>query len=484
MATIASTILIEGKKFDRDAELLKNLNLGKKLRAQDQHRIGKANVHYHTALNARDEVFVSTLENHTLLCSDYIPSDFVGGFSTLKSGVFDLFPEGRKLVFFSNSTSMLNGFIIFEGQKVRRLKVVQDGKHEKVSGDILDFGELLDLELEQYKNEKDVKKSYDYLWGLYDLDIAYKYIEKHFGISDFDSKLDQIICNQYTSEEISDLDISKANEAKIEVKQIHDSINQIIESNFEQLKKVKTKDDFPQVSRKNIYTLNLNHHTLTIHNSTNFQPPSGTNSRLIIYLNPKENIDIFKDLYFYKEELGLTIFQKNAHEFLLDSSVLNERIVSQYDFNQFKDSIDLKNKIPKELLFGSTEETFINNDDYFLTVFENLKNHSENKGWIQGYDDVNILLARIFFEHKTNSKLLLHNKLLNFLHSFDPIDNYFGPKTKEKIKKHLAIISKIEESFTKKIEKVVIKPEKQILEKPTNKNNLNRPDKKWWEFWK
>jgi hypothetical protein len=106
MATLASTIIIEGKKFEQDSYLLKSLNLEKKLRSSDHHRIGRPNVLYHDALTIENEVFVSEVEGHTIICSDYIPSDFIGNYSTLKSGVFTNFPEGKKVVFFSNSTSI------------------------------------------------------------------------------------------------------------------------------------------------------------------------------------------------------------------------------------------------------------------------------------------------------------------------------------------------------------------------------------------
>ncbi len=206
MATLACTIIIEGEKFEKDSDLLKSLKLERKQRHYDNHKIGRPNINYYQALTIENEVFVGEVGGHTLLCSDYIPSDFIGNNSTLKTSVFSLFPEGKKVAFFSNSTSMLNGFIIFEDQKLIRMKVVENGKIEKISSDNLDFGELLPIEKEYYSSEN-VKESYDYLWGLHDLKIATKYIEQNFGINNLELTLDEVVCNKYSKDEISDDDI-------------------------------------------------------------------------------------------------------------------------------------------------------------------------------------------------------------------------------------------------------------------------------------
>ncbi|MBK7805983.1 MAG: hypothetical protein IPJ51_06760 [Saprospiraceae bacterium] len=484
MATLASTILIEGKKFEQDSYLLKSLKLEKKLRASDQHRIGRPNVRYHDALTIENEVFVSEIEGHTIICSDYIPSDFIGNYSTLKSGVFTNFPEGKKVVFFSNSTSLLNGFIIFEGQKLIRMKIVQNGIIEKLSNDDLDFGELLELEIKYYGNNEHLKKSKDYLWGIHDLEIAQQYIEANFNIKDLEKSLESVICNRYSPDEITETELSKSSQEKLSIKSIHDSTNKLIESNFTKLVKEKAKDDFPQVSRVTKYYVELNNNILLVQNKTDFRPASGTNSDITVYLQTKDQSESYSKLPFYIEGIGLPVINYNAHEILINQIGFNERLVVKNDLECYINSIIFPPEFLNSILVDSIDNVYVNNNLYFSTVFDNLQLHSEKKGWIQGYTAIQILMSRIFFEMKNSKQSETFIKLKNFFEKFEATNEDFKKSSDEKVAKFLLIINDLDSNL--KVENTEIKAkavsESDIDIKDTISANVNK--RKWWKIWK
>lgn len=479
MATLAATIIIEGKRFDRDADLLKNLRLENKLRSGDRHTIGRPNILYHNALNIPNEVFVGEIAGHTLICSDYIPSDFIGGFSTLKTGIFTQFPQGKKVVFFSNSTSLLNGFIIYEGQKLIRMKVVQNGKLEKISNDDLDFGELLDLETKQYHEQNPIRESKDYLWGIHDLNIAQTYIEQQFNIDNLEQVLSELTCNKYTPDEISETDRTKTHQEKLSVKDIHDAGNQVILSNFDNLVEEKTKDNFPTVSRTSKYSLALNHHTLSIHNTTNFRPPSGTNAEITVYLLPNTPTN-FPFLPYFTEGLGLPVINFNAHEILVRKGARNERIILQDDLTSYLEEVNFQASLKQALLMDSVENIFTLYPLYFSQVFENLKAHTTHKGWIQGYLDIRILITRIFFELKINQQEQTYQQLKDFLTEFESTKKHFKKSSDDKAKKFLVLLESLYTNF-----KPVIKEHKKADSNPIEiQKQQDKNQKKWWQLWK
>jgi len=487
MATLASTIIIEGKKFEQDSYLLKSFNLEKKLRATDHHRIGRPNVLYHDALTIENEVFVSEIEGHTIICSDYIPSDFIGNYSTLKSGVFINFPEGKKVVFFSNSTSMLNGFIIFEGQKLIRMKIVQNGNIEKISNDDLDFGELLELEIKYYGNNENLKKSKDYLWGIHDLKIAQKYIEANFNIKDLEKSLESVICNKYTPDGITETELLRSSQAKLSIESIHESANKLIESNFTKLVKEKSNDDFPQVSRVTKYSLELNNNILNIQNRTDFRPPSGTNSDITVFLHSKDQCKSYSKLTFYNEGIGLPVINYNAHEILINQIGYNERLVVQNDLEYYINNIIFPLELLNSILVDSIDNVYVNNNLYFSNVLDNLQLHSEKKGWIQGYTAIQVLMSRIFFEMKNSKQSETFIKLKIFFEKFEATNEHFKKSSDEKAAKYLLISNDLASNL--KVENTEIKApavsETDIDIKDTisaNGNNVNK--RKWWQIWK
>lgn len=480
MATLACTLIIEGKKFEKDSDLLKNLKLERKQRHYDNHKIGRPNINYYQALTIENEVFVGDVGGHTLLCSDYIPSDFIGNISTLKTGVFSLFPEGKKVVFFSNSTSMLNGFIIFEGQKLIRMKVVENGKIEKISSDNLDFGELLPIEKEYYSSEN-VKESYDYLWGLHDLKIATKYIEQNFGINNLELTLEEVVCNKYSLDEISEDELKKSNSKKITVKEIHDSTNKAIETLIDGLIKQKAKDSFPDVSRQTIYSVDLNHCKLVILNRTNFMPPSGTSSNITIFIQPNNDDESIFKKPFYVENLGIPIIDFNAHEILVRRNKLNERIVLTEDLKEYLKEINIDAGFKDALLKEPIVSVFTKNDKYFQFVFEKLVQHSEIKGWIQGHYLIQILLAKSYFELNQNHKSYTANQLEDFLENFKPTNEPFKKSSDEKAVKFLDIIKtlKVGSQIEGNSNSLAIEDKK--VDFTTNPKIAKN---KWWQFWK
>ena len=76
MATLARTIIINETKDISDAQLLKALKLHRKVRSDDQHKIGAPNIPYYDSLNRNQEVFVGTFEGNTIIVSSNIPEDF------------------------------------------------------------------------------------------------------------------------------------------------------------------------------------------------------------------------------------------------------------------------------------------------------------------------------------------------------------------------------------------------------------------------
>lgn len=480
MATLASTIIIEGKKFEKDSELLKSLKLEKKQRSHDHHKIGRPHVDYHQALTIQNEVFVGEVGGHTLLCSDYIPSDFIGNFSTLKNSVFRLFPEGKKVVFFSNSTSMLNGFIIFDGQKLIRMKVVENGKFKTVSSDNLDFGELLPLEKEYYNSEH-ITESYDYLWGIHDMEIATRYIEQNFTIKNFDLILDELVCNKYSLAEISDDEFKKSNSKKITVKEIHDSTNKVIETLIDGLIMQKAKDSFPETSRQTIYTVGLNNCKLVILNRTNFMPPEGTNSDITIFIQLNIGNESMAEKPFYVEKLGIPIINYNSLEILVRHNKLNDRIVLTEDLKEYLREINIDTDFKSCLLIEPIESIFTKNYKHFQFVFENLVQHSKIKGWIQGRNLIHILLAKSFFELSQNQKSHTANQLEDFLENFEPTNEHFKKSSDEKAEKFIDIIKDLKSSLQ-------IEDNSNPLEfEDNNANSAKKPkntNNNWWQFWK
>ena len=480
MATLACTLIIEGKKFEKDSDLLKNLKLERKQRHHDNHKIGRPNIEYHQALTIENEVFVGEVGGHTLLCSDYIPSDFIGNISTLKTSVFSLFPEGKKVVFFSNSSSMLNGFIIFEGHKLIRMKVVENGKIEKVSSDNLDFGELLPIEKEYYSSEN-VKESYDYLWGLHDLKIATKYIEQNFGINNLELTLDEVVCNKYSTDEISEVEIKKSSSEKITVKEIHDSTNKVIETLIDGLIKQKAKDSFPDVSRQTIYSIDLNNCKLVILNRTNFSPPGGTNSDITFFIQLKNGDKSISEKPFYVEKLGIPIVNFNSHEVLIKHNEKNDKIVLPEDLQRYLREICITQEFKNSLLMDPVEFIFTKHDNYFKSVFENLVQHSKLKGWIQGHTLIHILLAKSFFELNQNHKSYTANQLKDFLENFRSTNEHFKKSSDEKVVKFLDIIKIF------KVSSQIEDNSNSLAIEDRNANFTTNPKiakNKWWQFWK
>lgn len=458
MATLACTLIIEGKKFEKDSDLLKNLKLERKQRHHDNHKIGRPNIEYRQALTIENEVFVGEVGGHTLLCSDYIPSDFIiGNISTLKTSVFSLFPEGKKVVFFSNSSSMLNGFIIFEGHKLIRMKVVENGKIEKVSSNNLDFGELLPIEKEYYSSEN-IKESYDYLWGLHDLKIATKYIEQNFGINNLELTLDELVCNKYSTDEISEVEIKKSSSEKITVKEIHDSANKVIETLIDGLIKQKAKDSFPNVSRQTSYSIDLNNCKLVVLNRTDFSPPGGTNSDITFFIQPNNGDESISEKPFYVGNSGIPIVNFNSHEVLIKHKEKNDKIVLPEDLQQYLREISITQEFKNSLLMDPIEIIFTKHDNYFKSVFENLVQHAKLKGWIQGHILIQLLLAKSFFEFRQSRSSNTAIQLKDFLKKFEVTDEAFKKLSDEKAIKYLEIIKN--------------------LTNPKSKNN------KWWQFWK
>lgn len=160
MATYASTLVIKHRSSKSDAEIIRSMALYKR----DQHNIGEENTSYQAALgNDRNSIYVTSIRDFVIIVGHPLVSDFMYG-----NAINGLFPDAEYFLFFSNSTSMLNGFVWGKGDRVYRRKYVQDGKYVKSYDFGADVGDPLKQE-EKFTIFSDNKPVYGnrrlYVWS-------------------------------------------------------------------------------------------------------------------------------------------------------------------------------------------------------------------------------------------------------------------------------------------------------------------------------
>lgn len=191
MAIYSSTLLIKGNLNISDSEFLKLLALDVSVTSYDKHRIGKENSLFDEIIpnlnSNNDEVYVSSKDNYTVIVSFALIDDYSRSIGLLKNRIEKLFPESEYFFFFSETISMLNGFVWGVGNKILRKKYVQNGKYVEVYDHTMDIGNLLQEEKDVFTNKNDYVdgfpiKNNDYMFGAFDFNIASSFIERIFHI--------------------------------------------------------------------------------------------------------------------------------------------------------------------------------------------------------------------------------------------------------------------------------------------------------------
>jgi len=438
MARIASTVIIKGTKFASDAELLKALKLGQKIRATDNHKIGSASINYHEALSIPGEVFVGTIEGNTVIVSDNIPNDFVGSDSILKSRILEIFPTETKTIFFLENTAMEGGFIMYEGKDLVREKIVTNGKIAINFGEKLDKGELLDFEIENYNysNIAEIRNSKEYLLGQTDLYIASQYIHSKIGITNLFDKLNSLVCNNYSDNEITDADVKISSIEPININTIHSSVEDKLTDKLGKIQKIKSENTASSSTLRTRYLLDDATCVARIIIESKKRIVEGYDCTVTIYTKAIENLVKLNLHNVHEPKLGVPFLSWNASDLLTVRKNAPTIMITHTDLNEFLDSLNSIDKLRKPLLNVNCQSIYLQNEFFFERIWDELLNTSKIKGWISGQIKLDILATKLYFELRAKKESRISIAFQNFINTYKPSHPKHSKRNFDKLEKY------------------------------------------------
>lgn len=355
MAIYSSTLIIKGNLNVSDSKLLKLLELDKPVTSYDRHKVGKENTTYdeiiaNLSING-DDVYVCSKDSFTIIVSFALIDDYSRSIGLIKNRVENLFPKCEYFFFFSETISMLNGFVWGIGRQILRKKYVQYAKYMEVYDHIMDLGELLPVESEFYPNKNDQVdgfpiKNNDYMSGANDFIIASTFIENHFQIKSLVEFLSELTFNKNVNSELSQEELDLINN-RLQGSEIAPEILNAIKPLMKTLKfkKIDFKEDGQSKKSLGFYKLIGDERRIVVEvSSSSFY---GANSAsLNLYF--KSNKDLYRDIVekiFSRNAMGIKLF---SIDFTFELCKLNNTVVAS--INNRKELRYLIDKVESELI--------------------------------------------------------------------------------------------------------------------------------------
>jgi len=370
MSIYSSTLIIKGTLNVSDAEFLKLLELDKSVTGYDRHKICTENNNYEeiiTQLGSDDEVYVSSTDELTVIVSFALITDYSRSISLIKNRIEKLFPSSEYFLFFTETVSMLTGFVYGIGKEIIRKKYVQNGKYMHVYDHLMDVGELLEEEKNIFINQCDFVDGYpiknkDYMNGVYDFNIGLAFIERQFGIKSDSYIFSSLNFNRNILSELSDEYIRSVND-KLESREIEPALLNLLKPLMKELKfKAIDFKEYSQTKKnKGFYKqFDLNTRVVLEVRCVSFH---GANTAGIHLYIKKINTNDYIENTVSKNDFGIGIFSINS-TFEMSKLHKNESISigSRIDFNYFVEIV--KDELLK--IKSLISKCSINNLDQFF----------------------------------------------------------------------------------------------------------------------
>lgn len=451
MATYCTTLLIKENKMLSDAEILKLLELDKSATRYDKHKIGKENAGYEYAVsNANHEqVFVTSFEQFTVIVSHLLIQDYSGSIGLLQNRVAKNFPESEFFLFFSETVSMLSGFVYGIGNHIIRKKYVQDGRYVDVYDHEMDIGELLIEEKVIYNKPHEFINGYpikntSYMYGSSDFSIALSFIERQFNIKNIDNILHSLTFNKNILSELSIEYIDNVNAKLISSDVESETMNTLKPLMKElKLKKIDFKKDSQRRKSKGFYKkLNENNKIVIELSFFSVQGVNQVDVIISIEQNDEKSTNLLSNnvarcwfgTSFFKIDSRI-IMSKIPHK---DIAAIMSRQDLIFFINELNDEMPIIRNLIKDAE-NKKNEDFFDDELYFNQCLEVIKENSTLIKRLTSNERLNYCLQY----HNLNNSQDIANKILKII-DFDCFDEKFKDihnrtvnRAKEIIKKNL-----------------------------------------------
>ena len=416
MAIYSSTLLIKGNLNISDSELIKKLELEQSVKSNIKHQIGKENFSYNDVIFSLDsnnnDVYVSSKDNFTIIVSWALIEEYSGSIGLIKNKIESLFPECEFFFFFSETISMLNGFVWGLGKQIIRKKYVQNGKFPKVYDQVMDLGNLLPQEKEIFTNETDFVngfpiKNNDYMLGANDFNISTSFIEKEFKIESLDKFFSNLTFNKNVLSELS-LDQLNSINNKLQASEIQPQILDIIKPFAKSLKfkKIDFKENGQRKKSIGFYKEINNEKRIVIEIiSSSFYGTNGAFIDIHIEYYNNESYSNIKQYIYPNNPLGVRFYSINFMYELCKlnnviSASINNRNELNYLINKLKSELpNIQTKI--ENISALNFEEYFSNIDLFKNSLQKIEKLLEVRKHI--YPNVDLTYC-LFFHYLNNEK--------------------------------------------------------------------------------
>lgn len=455
MAIYSSTLIIKGNLNVSDADLLQLLELDKPESLVDAHVVGRENISYDEALaslsSRGDEVFVSSFGEFTVIVSFALISDYAATRGLLKKSVARLFPEQEYFLFFTESVSMLCGFIYGIGNQIIRKKYVQNSKYAKVYDHDMDIGALLPEEKEIFNNLVDYVddypiKSKSYMGGVHDFNIALSFLEREFKVVVGSPSFANLVLNKNIEKELPRAYIDRVLD-RLEEREIEPLMFEVIKPLMKELKlkKIDFKEPSMYQKYKGYYRqFDINKRVVVRVSVSSFHSYMGVSMDCYVKFHDEHYNQFIEDAVF-TNGLGIPFFSlSSSNELLKLRKNENVSLQRKSDLNYFASRVteelsSIKSLINK-LSVTNDVSTFFNDEDLFNYSFRELKEICSFRNRLEKSSYLNVCMLYYSLHPSTE----LASSILN------TVD--YQCQTESLARYHNEVVSKVKEILARKLD--------------------------------
>ncbi|RIV25235.1 hypothetical protein DYU11_07970 [Fibrisoma montanum] len=410
MAVYSSTLVIDKNLGVSDAVLLQKLELEKPVRNYDKHRIGSSDATYHEALSGdSNSVYVTTYKNFTIVVSFELISDFSATIGLLKNRLEKLFPNSKIFLFFSETVSMLHGFVYMENGSIVRKKYVQDGKYVSLYDHEVDTGPFLDEELKYYStlSHDNVLDNKEYMYGSNDYNIGIDFLQSHFFLEPVEPILDRLIFNKNINSELSKSYVDGIIN-RLTKKNMEDEINGLLKPLMKEMrcKKIDFKGIKQNKKSKGFYKKLTNDDFITVlANIDSYWAVKWCN--IEVYLSPYLlNERLANKTLQYSSTFGHKVFSVNSYDIVPfikeDGGGIFTWIEFNYYFEQLKQKVGILRNIMSSTIANNVSD-LLTDGELYTNCLNNIKTTSQYRKALYPVADINYCLLYLA---TTNNQLL------------------------------------------------------------------------------
>jgi hypothetical protein len=436
MAVYSSTLVIDKNLGVSDAVLLQKLELEKPVREYDKHRIGSSDATYHEALSGdSNSVYVTTYNNFTIVVSFELINDFSATIGLLKNRLEALFPNNKIFLFFSETVSMLHGFVYMENGAIIRKKYVQDGKYVRVYDHEVDKGPFLNEELKYYGtlSHDNVLNNKEYMYGSNDYNIGIEFLESHFFLEPVEPILDGLIFNKNINSELSKLYIDSVVN-RLTKKNMEDEINGLLKPLMKQMrfKKIDFKAIKQNKKSKGFYKrVNSNDFITILVDIDSYWAVKWCH--IEVYLSPcLLDERLANKTLQYSSTFGHKIFSVNSYDIIPfikeDGGGIFTWIEFNYYFEQLKQKVDILSNIVSSITANNVSG-LLTNGELYTNCLNNIKATSQCRKALYPIADINYCLLHL----ATTNNQLLKDEFIKIIQSDYYHDDRRKAESKSKV---------------------------------------------------